>query len=357
LAWLAGTLVTPAAATPVTRHSSLVTPVAKAVPGYRLRFPHDEGSHPDFRLEWWYLTGWLDAATEPLGFQVTFFRVRPALRLDNPSAFTPRQIVIAHAALSDPREGRLVHAQRSARTGHGLAGADEGKTRVWVDDWRLLQEANFYHAIVRAETFSLELAFTATQPPLLQGNRGYSRKGPDAASASHYYSLPQLKVGGTVLRAGKARKVGGVAWLDHEWSSQYLEKDAAGWDWIGINLDDGSALMAFRMRGKNGSSLWAGGTLRRANGTTLTLGPGEVTFTPRREWRSGRTGTTYPLAWTVQAGELALAVEPLFDDQEHDTRASTGTIYWEGAVRASRDGKPAGLGYLELTGYWRRPSL
>jgi len=120
---------------------------------------------------------------------------------------------------------------------------------------------------------------------------------------------------------------------------------------------NGGALMAFRIRGKNGSSLWAGGTLRRANGTTLTFGPGEVTFTPRREWRSGRTGTTYPLSWTVQAGELALAVEPLFDDQEHDTRASTGTIYWEGAVRATRDGKPAGLGYLELTGYWRRPNL
>jgi len=324
------------------------------VPGYALRFPHDEGSHPDFRIEWWYLTGWLNAATRPLGFQITFFRARPDLKHDNPSAFTPRQILIAHAALSDPALGRLVHAQRAARAGFALADAGVGRTQVWIDDWRLEQRGSTYHSRIPAGGFQLDLAFTAQQAPLLQGASGFSRKGPAPQSASYYYSLPHLRVTGTVTHEGRAETVAGSAWLDHEWSSQYMEKDAVGWDWIGINLADGAALMLFRMRDRQGGSFWAGGALRRADGSLRTFAPADVRFTPRREWRSARTGTRYPVSWTVAAGELELAIEPLFDDQEHDTRASSGTIYWEGAVRALRGGKPAGLGYLELTGYWRR---
>jgi predicted secreted hydrolase len=327
------------------------------VPGYRLQFPRDEGSHLDFRLEWWYVTGWLNEASRPLGFQITFFRARPELKHDNPSAFTPRQIMIAHAALSDPSHGRLIHAQRAARAGFNLAGADEGRTRVWIDDWRLEQEDNSYRARILAQEFSLELAFLATEPPLKQGQEGYSRKGPAPEHASYYYSLPHLKVSGTVVRESKPQTVTGSAWLDHEWSSSYMAEQAVGWDWIGINLDDGGALMAFRMRDKQGGSFWAGGALRRADGSVRVFSPSDIRFTPRREWRSPRTGTNYPVLWLVNAGDLELSIEPLMDDQENDTRASTGTIYWEGAVRALRDGKPAGLGYLELTGYWRRLNL
>jgi predicted secreted hydrolase len=327
------------------------------VPGYRLQFPRDEGSHPDFRIEWWYITGWLNEATRPLGFQITFFRARPDLKHDNPSAFTPRQIMVAHAALSDPSLGRLLHAQRAARDGFALAGADVGRTRVWIDDWRLQQGENAYSARITAPEFSLEIEFAATQPPLLQGENGLSRKGPAPESASYYYSLPQLEATGTVAIGGRRQAVTGRAWLDHEWSSRYMEKGAVGWDWIGINLDDGAALMAFRMRGKDGEIFWAGGALRRPGSQTRVFAPGEVRFIARREWRSGRTGASYPVSWMIDAGDLEFAVEPLFDDQEHDTRASTGTIYWEGAVRALRDGKRIGLGYLELTGYWRRVNL
>ena len=362
LTLLAGTLLSPkvlaqSSSGPITHHSSLITPFAKVVPGYPFRFPHDEGSHPDFRVEWWYLTGWLEDAGKPLGFQVTFFRARPELKHENPSAFAPRQILIAHAALSDPAHGRLIHAQRAARGGFGLAGADEGRTQVWIDQWRLEQAGTTYHARIPTPAFSIDLAFDAVQPPLLQGEDGFSRKGPRPGSASYYYSLPHLKVGGSVTRAGKSRRVAGSAWLDHEWSSQYMEEDAVGWDWVGINLDGGGALMAFRMRGKDGGPFWAGGALRRSDGSTRVFAPGEVRFAPGREWTSARTGTRYPVSWRVSAGNLELEIEPLFDDQEHDTRASTGTIYWEGAVRALRAGKPAGLGYLELTGYWRRVNL
>jgi predicted secreted hydrolase len=322
-----------------------------------MRFPHDEGSHPEFRLEWWYITGWLNEATRPLGFQITFFRARPELKHDNPSAFTPRQILIAHAALSDPAHGRLIHAQRAAREGFGLAGAEPGRTRVWIDEWRLEQRGAAYHSRIPAGEFQFELILEPRQPPLLQGENGLSRKGPAPTSASYYYSLPHLRVQGTVTREGKSQSVAGNAWLDHEWSSQYMEKDAVGWDWIGINLEGGAALMAFRMRDQQGRSFWAGGALRRSDGSMRVFDPSDIRFTPRREWRSARTGTTYPVSWSVKAGDLELAIEPLFDDQEHDTRASSGTIYWEGAVRALRDGKPAGLGYLELTGYWRRLNL
>lgn len=322
-----------------------------------MQFPRDEGSHPAFRLEWWYVTGWLLDAGKPLGFQVTFFRARPQSRHVNPSRFAPRQILVAHAALSDPSQGRLLHAQRSARAGFDLAGADEGRLRVWIDEWQFEQERNTYHAHVAAQAFSLELELVATQAPILQGEDGFSRKGPAPESASYYYSIPHLQVRGSLVRGGIMRQVTGTAWMDHEWSSQYLAKEAAGWDWIGINLDGGSALMAFRMRGRRGGQFWAGGALRHPDGRLTVFSPEAVRFVPRRAWKSARTGVSYPVAFLVKAGELELAIEPLFDDQEHDTRASSGTVYWEGAVRALRDGKPAGLGYLELTGYWRPLNL
>ena len=364
VAALAGLLAAPKVFSQVTpyqsrsiSHALSVTQFAPVVPGYRLQFPRDEGSHPEFRLEWWYVTGWLEDDGKPLGFQVTFFRARPDLRHDNPSAFAPRQIVIAHAALSDPAHGRLLHAQRAARAGFELAGAEQGRARVWVDDWLLEQLGRYYRARLAARDFQLDLVFVPTQPPLPQGENGLSRKGPAAESASYYYSLPHLKVSGVLARDGKERQVAGSAWLDHEWSSQYLERDAVGWDWIGINLDDGAALMAFRMRDRRGGHFWAGGALRSADGAVKIFDPDEVRFTPRRAWRSPRTGASYPVSWLVRAGERELEIEPLMDDQEHDTRASTGTIYWEGAARAIIEGKPAGRGYLELTGYWRRPAL
>jgi len=327
---------------------------AEVRPGYRMRFPHDHGSHPAFRLEWWYVTGWLrPASPRPLGFQITFFRVRPRLRHDNPSAFTPRHILIAHAALSDPERGRLIHAERAARAGFGLAAADEGHTRVRIDDWSLVQHEGGYRALISWNEARFDFLLAPRQAPLEQGEQGYSRKGPEPLSASYYYSLPHLAVSGTLGRDRHTENVSGTAWLDHEWSSQYLDERAVGWDWIGINLEDGAALMLFRMRARDGGAFWAGGALRRADGRTRAFAPAEVAFTATREWRSPRTGARYPVAWTVDAGRERLAIEPLMDDQEHDTRATSGTIYWEGAVRARRGARVVGHGYLELTGYWR----
>lgn len=323
-----------------------------------LVFPRDHGAHPDFRTEWWYVTGWLKTARgEDLGFQVTFFRTRTPYASDNPSAFAPRQVLLAHAALADPKYGRLRHDQRAARPVLSVAGADEATTRVWIDAWRMELEGQRYRAVIPARDFGLDLAFTADRAPLLQGVQGISRKGNKASEASYYYSRPQLVVAGSIERGAGPERVTGLAWLDHEWSSQYLASGAAGWDWIGINLDDGGALMVFRMRGKDGSVLYAGGTLARAGGRAEALAPGEVEFSVLRQWRSARTGTSYPVSMRVRTRDTAWRIEPLFDDQELDSRSSTATIYWEGAVRVFREGggaqAPAGRGYLELTGYWQ----
>jgi predicted secreted hydrolase len=326
--------------------------------GKALTFPRDHGSHPYFRTEWWYVTGWVqDASGSDLGIQVTFFRNRPGVQEDNPSAFAPKQIVFAHAALADPRHGSLRHDQRTARAGLGLAGADEGNTHVWVEDWTLELVQSRYVARIVARDFRLDLEFEPTQSLLLEGERGFSRKGPRREQASYYYSRPHLAVSGSISIGSKQAQVKGRAWLDHEWSSEYLAAEAVGWDWIGINLADGGALMAFRIRGRNGNDLWAGGTWRNADGVARVLAPSDVHFTPLRRWRSVRSGTEYPVAMRVMAGDLTLDLEPLMDDQELDSRASTGTIYWEGAVRARRDGREVGLGYLELTGYWRELKL
>jgi len=323
----------------------------RVLPNHALQFPRDHGAHPEYRTEWWYATGWLAAGNEPLGFQVTFFRSRLPFATDNPSAFTPRQIVFAHAALSDPTYGRLRDDQRAAREALGLAGAAQNTTDAWIDDWRFKLDGDIYKAVVPAREFALDLSLAAHTAPLLEGDAGHSRKGPRPGEASYYYSRPQLEVRGSIERGKGKEQVSGSAWLDHEWSSQYLAPEAAGWDWCGINLDNGGALMAFRIRKKDGGILWAGGTLETENGTSKFT-PAQIGFEPLRTWRSPRTSVEYPVAMRVTAGNESWDLEPLMNDQELDSRASTGTIYWEGAVRAMRGSREAGRGYLELTGYW-----
>lgn len=328
------------------------TVYASVLPGHSLEFPADYGSHPDFRTEWWYLTGWLETRTgEPLGFQITFFRTRPAIDDANPSAFTPRQLLIAHCALSDPKRGRLWQDQSIRRAGLGLAHAAVGDTDVALDRWSLKRDSDTYLAAIDADGFTLRLKLTATQAPLLNGDSGLSRKGSSPQAASYYYSVPHLRVAGSIGREGRIDAVTGEAWFDHEWSSEYLEAGAVGWDWIGINLADGAALMAFRIRGSDGEPRWAGATLRASDGTTQILGPADVQFAPLRTWTSPRTAIRYPVEWRIKVGARELELAPLMDDQENDTRLSTGAIYWEGAVRAYEAHREVGRGYLELTGY------
>ena len=341
----------------------------------RFVFPRDHGAHPDDRTEWWYVTGWLKTADgDELGFQVTFFRSRIAGNDANPSRFAARQLLFAHAALADPKIGRLLHDERIARSGFGVAEASTRDAAVVLDGWRFGRlvptgeqpqgdpppDGLRFRTSVTSERFALDLDLAARGPLLAEGadaaRPGYSQKGPSPHDASRYYSVPQLAVSGFVTRDHRSVAVTGSAWLDREWSNAYLDPQASGWDWVGLNLDDGGALMAFRMRDRSGTKLWAGGTRRHADGRIERFQPDEVAFATRRSWTSPRTKVLWPVAQTITVGgptPMAIAVEPLMDDQELDSRLSTGTIYWEGAVRARDDrGRPIGRGYLELTGYF-----
>jgi predicted secreted hydrolase len=324
--------------------------------GVALEFPRDHGSHDDYRIEWWYATGHVDAGGAPLGFQITFFRARHETRSEG--RFAPGQILFAHAAIADPRERRLLHAETAARAGFVDAYARREDTAIRIGRWRMAREpasGRFRVAVpaaTAAQSFAFEIDLEPTQPPMLQGERGYSRKGPSSDQASYYYSLPHLAVSGSVTRRGSAQPVRGSAWLDHEWSQSYLDPRASGWDWIGINLDGGGALMAFRIRDRDDAArtLWSAATLREGRRAIAFEGDA-VRFSPRRVWTSPRTNARYPVACSVRVGDATLDIDPLFDDQELDSRAATGFVYWEGAVIARRDGAVVGRGYLELTGY------
>ena len=330
--------------------------------GNPLRFPHDHGAHPDTRTEWWYLTGSLQgraSASSPAqtyGFQITFFRSRVDVAAHSASRFATRQLIFAHAAVTDLQRGELLHDQRIARAGWGLADAAEGDTHLTLRDWQLHRtgdvQRSTYRSRIPARAFQLDLNFTQTQPVLLQGQAGFSRKGPEPRQASHYYSHPHLAVDGSLRLHGQTLNVQGRAWLDHEWSESIMHPEAVGWDWIGMNLQDGRALTAFRLRRQDGSTLWSGGSLRTPGQPARIFTFPEVRFTPGRTWLSPASGARYPVEWTVDTPAGRFQVRARLDAQELDSRGSTGSIYWEG-LSELRDAQGAvvGGGYLEMTGY------
>ncbi len=325
-----------------------------------LVFPRDYGAHPDYRTEWWYMTGWLGEATDRRGFQVTFFRSRTLHPDSNPSRFAPRQLLFAHAALAMPGEGRLRHAEvagRAGPAGASFSGADTGLT---LSGWSLQRTSEDHYKVhVAADNFTLELVAIPAQAPVLRGEAGYSSKGPEPRFASYYYSRPQLKVSAQVSlkqasgsRGGSEKPLNltGSAWFDHEWSSSLLMPAAVGWDWIGINLLDGGSLMAFRMRDARGAALFSEWDWRDAQGHRLERRQ-EVIWNAVGQWRSPRSFFTYPESFVLRVGDRTLTLRPLMPDQEVDAQTSTGGFYYEGAVELLENGKLLGAGYLELTGY------
>jgi predicted secreted hydrolase len=319
-----------------------------------LVFPRDHGAHPEYRTEWWYLTGWLDApGRASLGFQVTFFRVRTDVA-PSASRFAPTQLVIAHAAIADPARGALLHDERVQRAGFGVVEASAADTDVRIYRWRFVRDAasGAYRGSVPARGFTLDFTATPTQPLLLQGRDGLSQKGPREAQASFYYTQPQLDIAATLRVDGAPAAWRGRGWLDHEWSSSVLDETAAGWDWVGMNLDDGTALTAFEIRPRiAGAAIWTYASLRAPGGPARTFGGDAVRFAPATMWRSPRTNANYPVAQRIAVGDRTFETRPLMNDQELDSRASTGAVYWEGASELVEGGRRVGRGYLEMTGY------
>lgn len=352
-----------------------VAPADPVRRGRPITLPHDHGAHLGVRTEWWYATGWLAPATAAdaapagdsglLGFQVTFFRSRTGLAASLPGRFAPRHLLFAHAAVTDLVGRRHLHDQRLVRWSEapdaatGAASTSDG--RVHIGDWSFRREGAWpesrWLARVPAREFGIELALVATQPPVLQGDAGFSRKGPQEQQASHYYSLPQLAASGRLTLPGQPRpgpSVAGRAWLDHEWSDEILHPEAVGWDWIGMNLFDGSALTAFVLRRRDGSALWAGGSFRAGTpgAASRSFAPDGVAWQPGRSWRSATTGARYPVEWQLRTPAGSFGVRALADAQELDSRGSTGSVYWEGLSELlDAAGRRVGLGYLEMTGY------
>jgi predicted secreted hydrolase len=328
-----------------------------------LRFPRDLGAHLEFQTEWWYITGFtLVGEQASYGFQLTFFRSKIAATQDSKSQLAAKHLLFAHAAVSDVANKTQHSEQRIARWS-GLPAGSNPADQAWarlddtglmLRDWSLVRQRDGrLRAQVQCNTFALDLYLSETQPVLLQGKNGVSRKGPAPEHFSYYYSQPQLAVQGQIRFQGANHAAGnaGRAWLDHEWSDALLPPGAVGWDWIGINMLDGSALTAFQMRDKAGAAIWDGGSFR-AGSTLYTFARGEAVFQATHWWRSPRSQARYPVQWLVRTPADFYTVKAVFEAQELDSRNSTGTIYWEGLCEVfDSTQRLAGRGYLEMTGY------
>ena len=324
-----------------------------------LVFPQDLGPHPDFQTEWWYYTGNLAAADgQRFGFQLTFFRralVAPADRAQRSSAWGADQAYLAHFGLTDPTSGQFHAFERFERGAAGLAGA-QGDTQyhVWLQDWQVEQTSpDSYKLQAAQDGIGLKLDLKDKKGIVLQGDQGYSQKGPGAGNASYYTSQTWLESSGSIDVNGKTYAVNGLSWMDHEFSTSALSPDQVGWDWFSIHLDDGSELMVYQIRKKDGSvDPFSSGMVIYADGSTRSLKPGDFNIEVNSFWKSPHSAGVYPASWTVRIPSegLTLQIKPILADQE----LNVSFIYWEGAVQVSgeKNGVPVNArGYVELTGY------
>ncbi|MSU88333.1 iron ABC transporter permease [Rhodobacteraceae bacterium 2CG4] len=315
-------------------------------PDYRLTFPRDHQPHPEFRIEWWYVTANLSGPDgAPLGLQWTLFRqaVRPPGDTDADGWASP-QVWMGHAAVTTAREHRV--AETFARGGVGQAGVTAGPFEAWIDDWAMTAADDSLDRLrlrARGADFSYDLTLRAEGPLVPQGQDGYSVKSA-AGQASHYYSQPFYSARGTVTLDGRGIDVSGRAWLDREWSSQPLTGAQTGWDWFALHLPDGAKLMAYRLRSADGSA-YVPGTWIAADGTPTPLADGVLEIEPLAWHRA--EGGEIPVRWRVRYPDrgLDLTVAAL----NPDSFMTTAFPYWEGPV--SYTGTHRGEGYLEMTGY------
>ncbi len=328
-----------------------------ALPGYRYEFPRDHFNHPEFRTEWWYYTGNLRAAAgRRFGFELTFFRHGIERGKSAPGVWDVRDAWFAHLALSDIDGGRFFHTERLNRAGPGLAGADLAQARVWNGNWqvRWLPGGGARQQMQAvADRFSIALSLTSRKPPVIHGVNGVSQKAEGRGRASHYISLTRLDASGAITIDGTRFEVEGLAWMDHEFFTHQLEANQSGWDWFSLQFDDGSELMLFRIRRKDGTAdPYSAGTYVDPQGRTRHLGASEFALTPGKTWTSPSTGGKYPVAWVVRVPSLGMkaSVATRLPSQE----LTGSTAYWEGAIEISgaKGSRPlSGAGYLEMTGY------
>lgn len=330
-----------------------------SLPGWRYEFPRDHGNHPDFKTEWWYFTGNLTSDSgRRFGYQLTFFRqgvIPPGEAAGVRSSLVARNIAFAHFAVSDLGGGDFHFAQRITRGAFGEAGWDQGSLLAWIGDWSCERtDEHAFRLKASDETFGVDLELSSRKPPVFHGDRGASQKAEGAGRASHYYSLTRLHTDGRIRLGDTSYAVTGLSWFDHEWATNQLTEEQVGWDWFSIQFTDGTELMLFQIRTRDGGrDPYSGGTWVGADGQTLPIKNEDFRLLPMETWKSPSTGAEYPVRWKIEIPSrgLTLDIRAAKMAQELDLPP---VVYWEGAVEAegTLGSEPlSGRGYLEMTGY------
>ena len=328
-----------------------------ALPGWRYEFPRDHGNHPAFKTEWWYFTGSLAAKDgRAFGYQLTFFRqgIAPGMS-DAKSRFVTRDLKFAHFAISDLSREKFSFGQILSRGAFGEAGFSDGARLAWIGKSSLeLRPDGAFHLVGRDGERSIDLLLRPAKPPAVHGVGGVSQKADGEGRASHYYSLTRLESAGTLRLGAESFEVSGLSWFDHEWATNQLAKDQVGWDWFSLQFDDGSELMLFQLRRRQGGrDRWSGGSWIAPDGAVTRIVSEEFSLEAAAPWTSVATKAAYPMRWRIRIPKLSLEADVRARMEDQELRLST-FAYWEGAVESSgsRGGKPIrGAGYLEMTGY------
>ncbi len=328
-----------------------------ALPGWNYRFPEDHGVHPDFKTEWWYITGNLrDDAGREFGSHLTFFRqgVRENDGREH-SRFVINDFKFAHFAISDLRSQQFHFQQKVSRGAFGEAGCGAAGRLAWIDDWSLDAQADGSFLLkANSNDSALELRVEPARPPVIHGENGVSQKATGVGRASHYYSFTRMKTTGWIDVKGRRSAVSGESWFDHEWATNQLTAEQAGWNWFSIQLSDGTELMLYQMRLKDGGiDPNSSGTFVDRDGASTHLARDDYKLTALEFWKSKATGANYPIKWRLEIPSLKieLLISTPLESQELVVKP---IAYWEGAIRidGTRGGTPVnGHGYMELTGY------
>jgi predicted secreted hydrolase len=325
-----------------------------AQPGYHLEFPRDHGPHFDYRTEWWYLTGNLRSREgREFGYELTFFRHgyrSPSKRLPVTSRFVMNDIKFAHFTVTDIGQKRFYVSQRLSRGAYNDAGFSSGSKLAWISDWELDLDSGFQAAAVNGQQ-AIRLSLQPEKRPILQGHDGFSQKAAGDGHASYYYSMTRLRTQGELRVGGATYKVTGLSWFDREWATNQLAPDQAGWNWFALQLSDGTDLMLYQIRLKNGAiDRYSSGKSVSSTGATIDLD--DFALIPKEYWTSPRSKARYPIRWglRIPKSQIDLEITTPVPEQE----LNLAVTYWEGAIRVNgtQAGNPVqGVGYMELTGY------